>query len=437
MSDFSTLKNANVALFIDLESLMGLTSQIGLPVNLSPVIEKLVEEFGRVTIRRSFGDLDKSSLDGPSQKYSIRQMLQQNSVLIEDVPYVNKYKNSSDIRLAVEALSIAYTHPHIDHFAILSTDQDYRPLINKLKELGKTTIGIGGSRETTNESYIRSCDVFIYYEALFDKSAFASNETRGNYALGGSNGLRDEYIDLLMSALAALENRGAKSVGANIVPQMRWLKPDYDLPAAGFYSFRELVQEAEKRNLVRTIPSGADIAVESMQTRSSAPKFFPMRFDVDSSNPEAMLDYYRTTIDRNLLKCKLPTFEQRERIYSQVETSLESEQTDEGIPLVALSEDITDALSADWQGIIQPSIYKTLFALYRQGCFVCEASEQMFNPLVLNISKPRSLWDDAFIRNTLRGLRQYNRGVVFLPELIAEVFERPTETIEQMIQEGI
>jgi hypothetical protein len=54
----TSVQNARIALFIDVENLVGSASTIGLPIDVSPVLEKL-KEYGRVQVRRSFGDLEK------------------------------------------------------------------------------------------------------------------------------------------------------------------------------------------------------------------------------------------------------------------------------------------------------------------------------------------------------------------------------------------
>ncbi len=127
-----------IALFIDIENFIGFSNNLQLPIDLAPVIKKLTET-GRVLFRRSFGDLSQSlyATGQINRLYHIRQMLQRNLVQHEDVPYDSKYKNSSDIRLVVEALSTAFSYPDITTFAIVSGDRDYIPLFSKLRELGK------------------------------------------------------------------------------------------------------------------------------------------------------------------------------------------------------------------------------------------------------------------------------------------------------------
>ena len=71
-SDLS-VSYSRIALFIDIENLIGAASTIGLPIDIAPVLDKL-KEFGKVQVRRSFGDLDKClrSVGKEREIYAVR-----------------------------------------------------------------------------------------------------------------------------------------------------------------------------------------------------------------------------------------------------------------------------------------------------------------------------------------------------------------------------
>ena len=79
-------------------------------------------------------------------------------------------KNSADIRLAVDAMDLAWSKEHIDTFVIVSGDSDFSPLVSKLKENGKHVIGIG-MKESTSDLLSGNCDEFIFYEDLEKQAA--------------------------------------------------------------------------------------------------------------------------------------------------------------------------------------------------------------------------------------------------------------------------
>ena len=85
-----------------------------------------------------FGDWSNTNLNSwndPILKYALKQN-QQNS-------YV-KGKNATDMALVIYAMEVLYTKPEIDVFAIMSSDSDFTPLAQKLRQMGKKVIGFVG-----------------------------------------------------------------------------------------------------------------------------------------------------------------------------------------------------------------------------------------------------------------------------------------------------
>ena len=99
------------------------------------ILERLVDK-GRITAKRAYCDWQRfETAVTPLHELGIEL------IEIPDRAYTGK--NSADIRLAVDAMEICLTKDHIDTFAILSGDSDFSPLVSKLKEFGKTVIGVG------------------------------------------------------------------------------------------------------------------------------------------------------------------------------------------------------------------------------------------------------------------------------------------------------
>ena len=66
---------------------------------------------------------------------------------IEPVQVFHKgLKNSSDLRLSLDCLQMAYEKPDISCFALITSDSDFRHLVFKLLDLGKEVIGFGESK---------------------------------------------------------------------------------------------------------------------------------------------------------------------------------------------------------------------------------------------------------------------------------------------------
>ncbi|HUB35054.1 MAG TPA: NYN domain-containing protein, partial [Bryobacteraceae bacterium] len=77
-------------------------------------------------------------------------------------------KNGADINLALDALEMAFTHDHINAFAIVSGDSDFIALVNKLKQYDKRIFVVGG-RAFTSTILQKNCHEFISYESVIDE----------------------------------------------------------------------------------------------------------------------------------------------------------------------------------------------------------------------------------------------------------------------------
>lgn len=78
---------------------------------------------------------------------------------IEPVQVFHKgLKNSSDLRLCLDCLAMAYERADITHYALVTSDSDFRHLVFKLLGLGKEVIGFGESK--TDADYAGICTQF-------------------------------------------------------------------------------------------------------------------------------------------------------------------------------------------------------------------------------------------------------------------------------------
>lgn len=169
-----------IALLIDYENLaLGSRDHLGVPFDLRPVADALAER-GRVVTRRAYADWSFFDED--------RRMLTRNHVeLIEMTQRMGaSRKNAADIKMAVDAIEMAYERDYLTTFAICTGDSDFTPLVHKLRELNKRVIGFG-VRDSTSTMLPPACDEFLYYDDLDgvvpadaqDAPAQASRSTRG------------------------------------------------------------------------------------------------------------------------------------------------------------------------------------------------------------------------------------------------------------------
>ena len=152
----------NIAVFVDYDNIeLGLRStlqrqfDVALPLNALKERGDLVAKFAYANWGR--------------QEYATRQMAESAVQMVQRVPSPRGDKNGADINLALDALEMAFTHDHVNAFAIVSGDSDFIPLVNKLKEYGKTVFVVGG-KGFTSTILQQNCHEFISYESLLDDS---------------------------------------------------------------------------------------------------------------------------------------------------------------------------------------------------------------------------------------------------------------------------
>ncbi len=469
--------NEQIAVFLDIENFIGFSNTLKLPIDLSEILEKLKEE-GRIIIRRSFGDLIKAlaAIGQIKESDNVRRMLRDNLFIHEDIAYQNQFKNSADMRLAVEMLYTAFTVPNISKFVVISGDSDYVPLFQKLQEQNKTVIGISGSENSTAVIYRRACDSIYYFEDIMRRTiGEISLEENGssaipkageslekdlskvrnlqNIAAGttqlspdavSANGLtstqtsaqsqifvpaaphdyqslRDEYANLLVRAVRILNDNGNTSTIQALSVQMRQLQSDFNYERAGFETLQNLVRFAAERNLV---------AVEQRDKIFTVylPEAKPL-----SSQAVSTAHYRKHLQDR--IKCQLPASHIRKAICEQAFNTISFNIDDGGILLRDLSMDVTDELSSKNLNVPQPEVYKYLYSLFRSRCFSFENSDfGDFNPFITGFNAQTDEWDDRFIVVQTRQLSQENLPI--FPQKLSSLFfesEEKTMHIKQLL----
>lgn len=173
-----------IALLIDYENLaLGSRDHLGVPFDLKPVADALAER-GRVVTRRAYADWSFFDED--------RRMLTRNHVeLIEMTQRMGaSRKNAADIKMAVDAIELAYERDYLTTFAICTGDSDFTPLVHKLRELNKRVIGFG-VRDSTSTMLPPACDEFLFYDELDGVSPAEGAGQRSRPPRRRSGGERD------------------------------------------------------------------------------------------------------------------------------------------------------------------------------------------------------------------------------------------------------
>ncbi|MBO0850667.1 MAG: NYN domain-containing protein [Pseudonocardia sp.] len=149
-----------IALLLDYENLaIGARDGLGVsPFDFGPVADALAER-GRVVVRRAYADWSSFGDD--------RRLLARAQVELIEIPQRigGSRKNAADIKMAVDAIELAYERGFVTTFAIGTGDSDFTPLVHKLRELDKRVIGIG-VQSSTSALLPPACDEFLFYDRL-------------------------------------------------------------------------------------------------------------------------------------------------------------------------------------------------------------------------------------------------------------------------------
>ncbi|MFZ3482484.1 NYN domain-containing protein [Sphingomonas sp. 3-13AW] len=139
----SNAPTGNVALLIDADN----ASHASLDFVLT-----VLAELGTVNVRRIYGNWRKPALKGWADltlRYGIEPFQQFD---------VTKGKNATDMKMTIDAMDLLF-RGRITGFGIMSSDSDFMPLAQRIRQEGVPVYGFGTDR--TPEGFRESCSRFI------------------------------------------------------------------------------------------------------------------------------------------------------------------------------------------------------------------------------------------------------------------------------------
>ena len=148
----------NIAVFIDFDNIeIGVKTTLGQQFDVGIILDA-IKERGEVVTKIAYADWTRAG------EYS-RTLTQHAIRLVQRNLTPGGDKNGADINLALDALEMAFTHPHINAYVIVGGDSDFLSLVEKLKQYDKKVFVVGG-RAFTSVILQRNCHEFIAYENL-------------------------------------------------------------------------------------------------------------------------------------------------------------------------------------------------------------------------------------------------------------------------------
>ncbi|MCL2680416.1 MAG: NYN domain-containing protein [Coriobacteriia bacterium] len=236
-------EQAQLAVFIDFENLAlgiqpstnGRRRKRTEKLDMKIVLERLVEK-GKIVAKRAYCDWQRFP------EY-VTALHEQGVELIEIPDRYMTGKNSADIRLVVDALEMGFQKDHIDTYVIVSGDSDFLPLVSKLRENGKTIIGVG-LKDSTSDLLANNCDEFIFYDDI------GSSKEMPKLGDNVSRKQRPAY-KLLFETIDAMQRENTTKLHSSLVKDtIRRKQPQFSERGYGYRSFNQLLEDAQAKGYI-------------------------------------------------------------------------------------------------------------------------------------------------------------------------------------------
>ncbi|WP_377505843.1 NYN domain-containing protein [Octadecabacter sp. R77987] len=144
------------------------------PAKHAEAILEEIARIGELALRRVYGDWSADGLRGWAAKIPALGLVARQETAN------TKGKNASDIGLVIDAMDILHSGK-FDGFVLVSSDSDFTALANRLREDGRTVIGIGEGK--TPDSLRNVCNRFILIENLIETPAATTKTPAASKAM--------------------------------------------------------------------------------------------------------------------------------------------------------------------------------------------------------------------------------------------------------------
>ena len=243
-------ERVNIAVFIDFDNIeIGVRTTLGEHFDVGTVLEALKER-GEVVTKIAYADWTRAG------EYS-RALTQHAIRLVQRNLTPGGDKNGADINLALDALEMAFTHPHINAYVIVGGDSDFLSLVEKLKQYDKKIFVVGG-RAFTSVILQRNCHEFIAYENLVRKPATRGGRPDTRAAAAPIA----QAFPIVRRAIKILADREVTPQTGLLKSTLLQLDSTFSERTYGASSFLDFTQKLAQAGLVQLKQAGRSVIVE-------------------------------------------------------------------------------------------------------------------------------------------------------------------------------
>lgn len=205
----------------------------------SKYIKTIVDEItnlGITTYRRIYGDWTSPNLQNWKEtllEYSITPMQQYG---------YTTGKNSTDSAMIIDAMDILYAG-NVDGFCLVSSDSDFTKLAMRLREAGKTVIGMG--KKQTPRPFVTACNQFKYLDLLSKEGKEEKAAVKKTTKKAKDTGRNSDDKKLVASICKIIEensNDDGWMYAARVGKLLSKKYPDFDSRNYGYKKFALLLE---------------------------------------------------------------------------------------------------------------------------------------------------------------------------------------------------
>ena len=200
---------------------------------IQPILDEL-SKYGNVTYKRIYGDWTR-----PNSASWKEELLQNSITPIQQFSYTHG-KNATDSAMIIDAMDMLYTS-ELEGFCLVSSDSDFTRLASRLRESGKTVIGMG--EDKTPYPFRKACDIFTELELLLEDSTMEKDEREDKSSVHHTHGKeqkkrtavsKEQIEEAVVKIITENQNddreTGLGEVGSRLVK----LYPDFSVRRYGY-----------------------------------------------------------------------------------------------------------------------------------------------------------------------------------------------------------
>jgi uncharacterized protein (TIGR00288 family) len=245
-------ERVNIAVFVDFDNIeIGVRTTLNEHFDIGIILEALKER-GEVVTKIAYADWTRAG------EYS-RALTQHAIRLVQRNLTPGGDKNGADINLALDALEMAFTHPHINAYVIVGGDSDFLSLVEKLKQYDKKVFVIGG-RAFTSVILQRNCHEFIAYENLLRKPVPARGGRPPSPTMASTP--ISQAFPIVRRALKILADREVTPQTGLLKSTLLQLDSTFSERNYGASSFLDFAEKLAQSGFVQLKHSGRSVMVE-------------------------------------------------------------------------------------------------------------------------------------------------------------------------------